>query len=149
MYTCPPDYLLHLSCPLNRVLSCWWTYKRVTSRPRWWGGGGLVMRVNGAPRQPYIILFSNFSLIRLIMVKETQQGAVSVMVRVVVIVQSLFCTLRSWKHCGPLGKALNPQMLPWPHSCPLLFRGGLKAEKLFHMSKIPLRYHNITTVWIQ
>lgn len=60
------------------------------------GGGGLVMRVNGAPHQPYVILFSNFSLIRLIMVeKKPQQWAFSIMVRVVVIVQSLFCTLRS------------------------------------------------------
>lgn len=102
------------------------------------------MKVNGAPHQPYIILFSNFSLICLIMVKKTQQGAVTIMCRVVIIVQSLFCTLRCRKHCGPLGKALNPQMPPWPHSCPLLFRGGLKAEKLFHMSKNPaqISQHN-------
>lgn len=57
--------------------------------------GGLVMRVNGAPRQPSTLLFSNFSLIRLIMVKKTSRGLSVLWFRVVVIVQNLFCTLRS------------------------------------------------------
>lgn len=49
----PPDSLLHLSCPLNSVELL--MHIQAGDLPAKADGGELVMRVNGAPDQLYII----------------------------------------------------------------------------------------------